>query len=276
MNERSYIATSSRTPTFNCPPVAARPMATSVRGTVRGMATRANPAFAAGAVGIPLAALVYATTVAPLVHHTYVHVMAGVMWTGTDLFMAMVLGPVLGSLDVEERASVFRRFTPKVSFLLPSLALVTIAGGITLALRGVTTPMANPQPWLALFTLAATVPPLLAIGYQFDAFGDRRWQAWFLVAAVVSGAYLATTLPEFAMTQPIYVAVLAVMAVLNFVGFGVLLPGEVRIYRQMVSADPDTELIGAIGLRNAKLAGVQGTFQLSIIVLMVYLRWGGF
>lgn len=251
-------------------------MATSVRATIRGMATRANPAFAAGAVGIPLAALVYATTIAPLVHHTYVHVMAGVMWTGTDLFMAMVLGPVLGSLDVEERASVFRRFTPKTSFLLPSLALVTIAGGITLALRPVAVPMANPQPWLALFTLAATVPPLLAIGYQFDALGDRRWQAWFLLAVVLSGAYLAATLPDFAMTQPIYVAVLAVMAVLNFVGFGVLMPGEVRIYRQMVSEHPDTELIGDIGLRNAKLAGVQGTFQLSIIVLMVYLRWGGF
>jgi len=251
-------------------------MTTSIGGTIGGMAERANPAFAAGAVGIPVAALVYAVTVAPLVHHTYVHVMAGVLWTGTDLFMATVLGPVLGGLAVDERASVFERFTPKTSFLLPSLALVTIAGGITLALRPVRTPMANPHPWLALFTLAATVPPLLAIGYQFDAFGDWRWQAWFCVGLLASGAYLAVALPDFAMTQPVYVAVLAVMAVLNFVGFGVLLPGEVRIYRQMVSADPDEELIGDVGLRNARLAGVQGVFQLSIVVLMVYLRWGGF
>jgi hypothetical protein len=29
-------------------------------------------------------------------------------------------------------------------------------------------------------------------------------------------------------------------------------------------------------MRNAKLSGVQGLFQLGIVVLMVYLRWGGF
>jgi len=251
-------------------------MGTHIRGTIRGMADRANPAFATGAVAVPLAGLVYATTVGPVVHHTFVHVMAGVLWTGIDLFMAMVLGPVLGGLDVESRASVFERFTPKMTFLMPTLALVTIAGGITLAMRGVATPMVNPHPWLALFTLLATLPPLLAIGYQFDAFGDWRWRAWFAVGLLVSGAYLAVALPEFAMTQPVYVAVLAVMVVLNFLGFGVLLPGEVRIYLEMVSESPDTATIGAIGLRNAKLAGVQGAFQLSIIVLMVYLRWGGF
>jgi hypothetical protein len=240
------------------------------------MAERANPAFAAGVVVVPLAALAYAVTVAPAVHHTYVHVMAGVLWTGIDLFMAMVLGPVLGGLALEERSSVFQRFTPKMTFLMPSLALVTIAGGITLAMRGVRTPMQNPHPWLALFTLFATLPPLLAIGYQFDAFGDWRWRGWFAVGLLASAAYLAVTLPDFATTQPIYVAILAVMVVLNFVGFGVLLPGEVRIYFETVSDAPDEEVIGAIGLRNAKLAGVQGVFQFSIIVLMVYLRWGGF
>lgn len=251
-------------------------MATSIRGTIRGMAERANPAFAGGAVGIPLAALVYAVTLAPLAPHTYVHVMAGVLWTGTDLFMAMVLGPVLGGLSVEERASVFQRFTPKMTFLMPTLAFVTIGAGITLAMRSVQTPIANPHPWLALFTLFATLPPLLAIGYQFDAFGDWRWQAWFGAGLLLGGGYLAVALPDFAMTQPIYVAVLAVMVVLNFVGFGVLMPGEVRIYFETVSEQPDSEKIGAIGLRNARLAGVQGTFQLAIIVLMVYLRWGGF
>lgn len=240
------------------------------------MAGRANPAFAVGVVGVPLAALGYAVTVGTLQHHTYVHVIAGVLWTGIDLFMALVLGPVLGGLDVDERASVFQRFTPKMTFLMPTLALVTIAGGISLAMRGVTLPIENPHPWLALFTLAATVPPLLAIGRQFDAFGDWRWQAWFGVGLVVSVTYVAVTLPGFAMTQPVYVAILAVMVVLNFLGFGVLLPGEVLIYREITSAEPDAKRIGDIGLRNAKLSGVQGIFQLSIVVLMVYLRWGGF
>lgn len=65
------------------------------------------------------------------------------------------------------------------------------------------------------------------------------------------------------------------MTVLSVVGFGVLLPGEVRIYLEMGADDPDEELMSAIGMRNAKLSGVQGFFQLAVVVTMVWLRWGG-
>lgn len=238
------------------------------------MGERANPAFAAGAVTVPLLALAYAATMGSVQQHTYVHVMAGVLWTGIDLFMAAVLGPVLGGLDPEARADVFRRFTPKMTFLMPVLALVTIVGGITLALRLGYFPHAD--PWLALLNIAIVVPALLLIGHQFRAFDDRRWRAVFGVATAVSVAYLAATLPTFAMTTPVVAVSLAIIAVLSVLGFGVLLPGEVLMYREMISPEPDTERIGAIGLRNAKLAGVQGLFQLSIIVVMVYMRWDGF
>ncbi len=131
-------------------------MTRSVRGTVAGMADRANPAFAAAVVLVPILALVYAKTLATPEVHTYVHVMAGVLWTGIDLFMALVLGPVRGGLSVDQRASVFERFTPKMAFLMPTLALVTIAAGITLLMRIWSFPAAD--PWLALFTFATTVP----------------------------------------------------------------------------------------------------------------------
>lgn len=61
--------------------------------------------------------------------------MAGVLWTGIDVFIGAVLGPVIGGLDEEESAAVFRRLTPKTAFLLPSLATLAIASGIALALR---------------------------------------------------------------------------------------------------------------------------------------------
>ena len=44
---------------------------TTVRGAIRGMGHRANPAFAVGAVAVPAAALTYALTVGPIVHHIY-------------------------------------------------------------------------------------------------------------------------------------------------------------------------------------------------------------
>jgi hypothetical protein len=245
----------------------------SVRGTVRGMGARANPAFAAGAVAVPLVALAGAIASGGRLELTYVHVMAGVLWTGIDLFMALVLGPVLGSLDVDARADVFRRFTPKTTFLLPALATTTIVGGIVLALELNYFPHAG--PWLALFTAFSTVPTLALFGWSYGALDDRRWRAAFGLAVVGSAAYLAAELPSFAMTRPIIVAVLAVMVVLTVQGFGVLLPNELRIYREMTSEDPDTALIGELGMRNAKLSGVQGAFQLVIIALMVSLRWGG-
>nr|WP_254840536.1 hypothetical protein [Natronomonas marina] len=247
-------------------------MTATLRGTVVGMADRANPAFAAGAVAIPTLALAYVLTVGTTPQHIYVHVMAGVLWTGIDLFMALVLGPVLGGLAVEQRASVFRRFTPKMTFLMPTLAVVTIAGGIALALRLGVFP--NAGPWLALFTAASLLPALASVGWQFDALRDPRWFVPFGLTTVGSAAYLAVTLPDFAMTSPAIALALAIVAVLSVLGFGVLLPGEVRIYLEMGSETPDDDLISEIGMRNAKLSGVQGFFQLAVVLVMVWLRWG--
>jgi len=241
------------------------------------MANRANPAFAVGAVAIPLVAFAYALVGATIPVHTYVHVMAGVLWTGIDVFMAMVVGPVLGSLSVDERASWFGRFTPKMAFLMPTLATVTVFGGITLAVRLGDFP--NADPWIALFVLVAFGVATLVLGWVFDSYGDRRWQAFFAIVVLGNGAYLWSALSATGMvipaTSPIILLILVVMVVLTVAGFGFLMPNEVLVYLEMMSEEPDKERIGRLGLRNAKMSGVQGVFQLVIIVLMVYLRWGG-
>ncbi len=246
----------------------------TVRGTVGGMADRANPAFAVAAVAVPLAALGYALTVASLQAHTYVHVMAGVLWTGFDLFIGAVLGPVVGGLDDETSAAVFQRLTPKTAFLLPALAVTTIAGGITLALRLNLFP--NAEPWLALFTAANLVPILLLLGWRLDAWGDRRWQVPFALVTVGSLAWVATTVGDLQATTPAIMVALALVTVLSVQGFGFLLPGELRMYAEMTSPEPDASVIAAVGRQNAKLGGVQGLVQLLLILDMVYLRYGGF
>ncbi|MCL5412363.1 MAG: hypothetical protein M1474_01845 [Candidatus Marsarchaeota archaeon] len=65
---------------------------------------------------------------------TYAHVMSAVMWTGFDLFMALILGRVLRSLDIAGRVEVAKRLTPSTFFILPSLAATTITAGIYLAM----------------------------------------------------------------------------------------------------------------------------------------------
>jgi hypothetical protein len=246
----------------------------TVRGTVGGLARRANPAFAAVVVVVAAASVGYATTVASLEHHTYIHVMAGVLWTGIDLFIGAVLGPVIGGLDDEQSAAVFGRLTPKTAFLLPSLAFVTIVTGIVLAQRVDLFPHSG--PWLALFTAVNLVPIALLLGWRLDAWRDRRWQAFFAVVTVGSLAWVATTIGEFAMTEPAVAVSLLIVTILSVQGFGFLLPGELRMYAEMRSADPDASVISSIGKQNAMLGGVQGLFQLTLIFVMVYLRYGGF
>jgi hypothetical protein len=59
----------------------------------------------------------------------FVHVMAGVLWTGTDLFMGFVVGPVLRASPFEARRAVTMRLVPKTLFVLPTLAIITGTSG---------------------------------------------------------------------------------------------------------------------------------------------------
>ncbi|HEX4110979.1 MAG TPA: hypothetical protein VH020_00450 [Stellaceae bacterium] len=63
----------------------------------------------------------------------WVHVMCGVMWTGIDLFMGFVLGPILKLLDVSIRKQILLRLTPRTLFLMPTLAAITGTAGWFLA-----------------------------------------------------------------------------------------------------------------------------------------------
>jgi uncharacterized membrane protein len=59
----------------------------------------------------------------------FVHVMAGALWTGIDLFMGFVLGPILRKASFEARRAVAIRLLPKTIFLMPTLAIITGTSG---------------------------------------------------------------------------------------------------------------------------------------------------
>jgi len=174
----------------------------------------ANPTFIAIAVLVPVGALVYAVTSGSLLMLNYVHVMAGALWTGIDLFMGFALGPILGSMDPRERTAVFMRLMPRMTFLMPVLAGVTATAGFQLT----------------------------------EHMGFSLVSPWILAALVVT-------------------ALLAVQ------GFAVLLPNEIRIFRELLSDTPDVNRISRLGMQNAKLGGVQGVFQLAIIFIMATIRF---
>jgi uncharacterized membrane protein len=63
----------------------------------------------------------------------FVHVMCGVLWTGIDLFMGFIVGPILRRIDVAARREVIVRLVPRTLFLMPTLAIITGTSGWYLA-----------------------------------------------------------------------------------------------------------------------------------------------
>ena len=63
----------------------------------------------------------------------FVHVMCGVLWTGIDLFMGFVVGPILRRVDMPVRREIIIRLVPKTLFLMPTLSIITGTSGWFLA-----------------------------------------------------------------------------------------------------------------------------------------------
>jgi len=184
-------------------------------GTISTIVQLGNPVFIIVSIVLPNAALSMAMLLGSLMLLNYVHIMTGALWTGIDLFMGFVIGPLLGSMEPQQRAEVFKRLIPKMTFLMPMLSGVTIIAGVQLTKQ------------LGM--------------WNFDS-------PWIIAAIIIT-------------------------IVLIVQGFGFLLPNEVRIFKQLISPTPDVNKIVRLGMQNARLAGIQGLFQLAIIFVMANLRF---
>ena len=65
----------------------------------------------------------------------FIHVFTGLLWTGIDLFMGFVLGPILRRMDLTVRREVVRRLVPRTLFLMPALAIIAGTTGWFLAVK---------------------------------------------------------------------------------------------------------------------------------------------
>ena len=63
------------------------------------------------------------------------HVLSGLIWTGIDLFMGFVVGPVLRRVDFAARRAIVGRLMPRMLFIMPTLSIVTGTAGWFLAER---------------------------------------------------------------------------------------------------------------------------------------------
>src|SRR5579862_862322 len=63
----------------------------------------------------------------------FVHVASSLLWTGVDLFMGFVLGPILRRVPLQVRREIMRRLTPRTLFLMPTVSIVGGTSGWFLA-----------------------------------------------------------------------------------------------------------------------------------------------
>jgi len=84
-------------------------------------------------VVIPIGAVLVAILSANLLILNYVHIFTAILWTGIDIFMGLLLSPVLRNVGLSTRKEVISWLMPKMVFYMPTVAAVTTTAGYFLA-----------------------------------------------------------------------------------------------------------------------------------------------
>jgi hypothetical protein len=120
--------------------------------------------------GLPIVAAVIALLIAATVTDevwalNLFHVAGGGLWTAIDLFLGLVIGPILGRLSVPARIEFSTRLMPKMLLLMPTLAVCTLVSGWQLAYRyGYLDTSYVHHGWLVASFVVVGVMAVIAIG----------------------------------------------------------------------------------------------------------------
>jgi hypothetical protein len=95
----------------------------------------------------------------------FYHVAGGGLWTGIDLFVGFVIGPILGRLSIPARAEFSAKFMPMMVLIMPTLVVMTLAAGFQLAVvLGNLDPASVNHGWLVASFVVVGVMATIALG----------------------------------------------------------------------------------------------------------------
>ena len=120
--------------------------------------------------GLPIVAVVIAGLVATIATNKlwpleFYHVVGGGMWTALDLFLGLVIGPIMAKMSVAARMEFSSRFMPKMLLIMPTLVTMTLASGWQLArLVGNLDPAYAEHGWIIASFIVVGVMAVIAIG----------------------------------------------------------------------------------------------------------------
>ena len=184
---------------------------------IRGIPTLTQTVLSEPALRVPsplrawylvAAALAFAVMIAAILGPSlwflnFVHVMAGALWTGIDLFMGFVIGPVLRNVSLDTRRTMIAGIIPRTLILMPTLSTITSTAGWFLAVRVGFLDLPFPQFWWMVAALAiVTVLTIQGLGYLLpmnlklyfeiskpspDADKLKRWMRTYVCVVAVQG-----------------------------------------------------------------------------------------
>ena len=116
-------------------------------------------------VGILLALLIAAIASNKLWPLTFFHVAAGAAWTIIDLFLGLVLGPIMGRMSPPARVEFTTKLMPKMLLIMPTVVTLTLAAGWQLSTKlGTNLTSYHNHAWVVASFIVVGVMSVLALG----------------------------------------------------------------------------------------------------------------
>jgi hypothetical protein len=95
----------------------------------------------------------------------FFHVAGGAGWTIIDLFLGLVLGPIIGRMSIPARVEFTTRLMPKMVLIMPTVVTATLAAGWQLGVKLGTVYSFNPlHSWVVASYIIVGVMAVLALG----------------------------------------------------------------------------------------------------------------
>ena len=116
-------------------------------------------------VAVALVLLVVAIAVNKLWPLTFLHVAGGAAWTIIDLFLGLVLGPIMGKMSIPARIEFTTRLMPKMVLIMPTVVTLTLAAGWQLSTKlGTNLTSYALHGWVVASMIVVGVMAVLALG----------------------------------------------------------------------------------------------------------------
>jgi len=133
----------------------------------------------------------------------FVHVFSSLLWTGIDLFMGFVLGPILRRVDMSVRREIVWRLTPRTLFLMPTISIIGGTTGWFLAVQLGYAALAWPAfGWVVAALVLVTLMTIQGLGFltpvnvlvclelqkdKPDLTWISYWMSWYFYAVAAQG-----------------------------------------------------------------------------------------